>query len=79
MPVASSAFHRQPVRRTKRIASVAARSGTRGLRQPKGCAGRGGRSGAISASPASAPCAIPTATAMLSVTAGLGATPSSMR
>ena len=47
MPVALSAFHWQPVRRTKKIASIAARSGTRGLWQPSGCGGRGGRSGSI--------------------------------
>lgn len=47
MPVALSAFHWQPVRRTKKIASIAARSGTRGLWQPKGCFGRSGSSGAI--------------------------------
>ena len=47
MPVAFRAFHWQPVRNTKKIAAIAARSGTRGLWQPSGCAGRGGRSGAI--------------------------------
>lgn len=47
MPVALSAFHWQPVRRTKKIASIAARSGTRGLWPPKGCFGRSGSSGAI--------------------------------
>jgi hypothetical protein len=31
MPVTFSAFHWQPVRSTKKIASIAARSGTRGL------------------------------------------------
>ena len=45
MPVAFSAFHWHPVRRTKKIASIAARSGTRGLWQPSGWEGRGGRSG----------------------------------
>jgi hypothetical protein len=49
MPVALSAFHWQPVRRTKKIASIAARSGTRGLWQPKGCLGRSGSSGAMRA------------------------------
>jgi len=47
MPVALSAFHWQPVRRTKKIASIAARSGTRGLWQPSGCGGRGGSKGSI--------------------------------
>ena len=45
--MALSAFHWHPVRSTKKIASIAARSGTRGLWQPKGCAGRGGGSGVI--------------------------------
>ena len=49
MPVAFRAFHWQPVRSTKKIASIAARSGTRGLWQPSGCAGRGGSSGAMRA------------------------------
>jgi hypothetical protein len=49
MPVTFSAFHWQPVRSTKKIASIAARSGTRGLWQPKGCLGRGGSSGSIRA------------------------------
>jgi hypothetical protein len=31
IPVAFSAFHWHPVRSTKKIASIAARSGTRGL------------------------------------------------
>ncbi len=47
MPVARKAFHWQPVRSTKKIASIAARSGTRGLWQPKGCFGRGGNSGSM--------------------------------
>ena len=47
MPVACKAFHWQPVRSTKKIASIAARSGTRGLWQPRGCFGRGGGSGSI--------------------------------
>jgi hypothetical protein len=47
MPVTFSAFHWQPVRSTKKIASIAARSGTRGLWQPSGCLGRGGSSGSI--------------------------------
>jgi hypothetical protein len=32
MPVALSAFHWQPVRNTKKMASIAFRSGTRGWR-----------------------------------------------
>src|SRR5215211_542721 len=51
--VSCSAFHRQPVRNTKKIASIAARSGTRGLWQPSGCLGRGGNSRFISAQSAS--------------------------
>ena len=47
MPVALSAFHWQPVRRTKGIASIAERSGTRGLWQPRGWSGRGGSSRTI--------------------------------
>ncbi len=47
MPVALSAFHWQPVRSTKKMASIALRSGTRGLWQPKGCCGRGGNRDAI--------------------------------
>jgi hypothetical protein len=47
MPVALSAFHWQPVRNTKKMASIAFRSGTRGLWQPKGCLGRGGSKGSI--------------------------------
>ena len=47
MPVSFSAFHWQPVRRTKKMASIAARSGTRGRWQPKGCGFLGGRSGSI--------------------------------
>jgi hypothetical protein len=53
MPVSFSAFHWHPVRSTKKIASIAERSGTRGLWQPSGCFGRGGGSGAISAHSAS--------------------------
>ena len=49
MPVASSAFHWQPVRSTKRIAFIAERSGTRGLWQPSGCFRLGGSSGSITA------------------------------
>jgi hypothetical protein len=41
------------VRSTKKIASIAARSGTRGLWQPSGCCGRGGSSGSIFAQSAS--------------------------
>jgi hypothetical protein len=47
MLVTFSAFHWQPVRSTKKIASIAARSGTRGLWQPGGSLGRGGSSGSI--------------------------------
>ena len=47
MPVVLSALHWMPVRRTKKIPSMAARSGTRGLWQPSGWRGRGGSSGAI--------------------------------
>ena len=53
MPVAFSAFHWQPVRSTKKIATMALRSGTRGLWQPKGCRGRSGSKGSISAHSAS--------------------------
>ena len=53
MPVSRSAFHWHPVRSTKKIASIAARSGTRGLWQPSGCFGRGGRSRSILAQSAS--------------------------
>ena len=55
MRVSLSAFHWQPVRSTKKIASIAARSranpadfaGTRGLWHPKGCFGRGGNKASI--------------------------------
>ena len=47
MPVASNAPHRQPVRRTKKMASMALRSVTLGLWHPRGCGGRGGRSVSI--------------------------------
>ena len=53
MFVSFSAFHWQPVRSTKKIASIAARSGTRGLWQPSGCFGRAGSNGSISAHSAS--------------------------
>jgi hypothetical protein len=53
MFVSRKAFHWQPVRSTKKIASIAARSGTRGLWQPSGCFGRGGSSGSIFAHSAS--------------------------
>ncbi len=53
MPVSFSAFHWQPVRKAKKIASIAARSGTRGLWQPRGCFGRGGSNGSIFAHSAS--------------------------
>jgi len=51
--VSRSAFHWQPVRSTKKIASIAERSGTRGLWQPSGCLGRGGSSFSISVHSAS--------------------------
>ena len=47
MRVSSSASHRQPVRSTKEMASIAARSGTRGLWQPSG-SGWSGSGGAMS-------------------------------
>jgi hypothetical protein len=53
MPVSLSAFHWHPVRSTKKIAFIAARSGTRGLWQPKGCFGRAGSRGCIFAHSAS--------------------------
>src|SRR3954452_25157411 len=46
-PVAFRAFHWQPVRRTKKMASIARRSSTLGLWPPNRCAGRGGRSDSI--------------------------------
>jgi len=49
IPVLSSAPHWQPVRNTKKIASIALRSSTRGLWHPSGCRLRGGKSGAICA------------------------------
>jgi hypothetical protein len=49
MSISRSAFHWHPVRSTKKMASIAARSGTLGLWQPSGCFGRGGGSGSISA------------------------------
>ena len=47
MPVTFKAFHCIPVRSTKRIASIASRSGTRGRWQPSGCEGGAGSSGSI--------------------------------
>lgn len=47
MPVARNACHWLPVRRTKKMASMAERSGTRGLWQPSGCAGRSGSRGSM--------------------------------
>jgi len=41
------------VRRTKKIASIASRSGTRGLWHPNGCGFRGGSNGSILAHNAS--------------------------
>ena len=55
-PVAEIAFHWEPVRSRKKVASIARRSSTRGLWQPSGCAVRGGTSGAISAHSASGVC-----------------------
>jgi hypothetical protein len=49
IPVVSSAPHWQPVRSTKKIASIALRSSTRGLWHPSGCRLRAGKSGAICA------------------------------
>lgn len=43
----SSAFHCIPVRSTSRIASIAARFGTRGRWHPKGCGFGSGNSGSI--------------------------------
>ena len=48
MPVPLSAFQWQPVLSTNKIAFIASRSGTRGLWQPNGWAGRGGSSGSSS-------------------------------
>src|SRR5688572_3039646 len=48
MPVPLSAFQWQPVLSTNKIAFIASRSGTRGLWQPDGWAGRGGSSGSSS-------------------------------
>ena len=53
MPVSLSAFHWHPVRSTKKIASIAARSGTRGLWHPRGWGGRAGSRGCIFAHSAS--------------------------
>jgi len=53
MLVSFRAFHWHPVRSTKKIASIAARSGTRGLWHPKGCFGRAGSRGRIFAQSAS--------------------------
>jgi hypothetical protein len=47
MPVQSSAFHCMPVRSTSRIASIAARFGTRGRWHPKGCGFGAGSRGSI--------------------------------
>lgn len=47
MPVAFRAFHWHPVRRTKKMPSIALRSGTRGLWQPSGWVGRGGSNASI--------------------------------
>jgi len=45
IPVALSAFHWHPVRSTKKMASIASRSDTRGLWQPSGCFRRAGSKG----------------------------------
>jgi hypothetical protein len=55
MLVSFRAFHWHPVRSTKKIASIAARSGTRGLWQPSGC--RTGRAAAAPSSPTGRPAA----------------------
>lgn len=47
IPVALSAFHRQPAHSGKTIASPAIHSGARGLWHPRGCGGRGGRGGSV--------------------------------
>jgi hypothetical protein len=47
MPVSFSAFHWQPVRSTKKMASIAFRSSTRGRWHPRGCGLRGGSSGTM--------------------------------
>src|SRR3954465_11058123 len=46
-PGGAQGAHWLPVRRTKKIPSIAARSGTRGLWQPSGWRGRGGSSTTI--------------------------------
>ena len=49
-PVAESAFHWQPVRSTKKMASAHTRSGTRGRPPPRGCVfWCAGKSGSIKA------------------------------
>ena len=47
IPVALSAFHWQPVRSTKKIASIARRLSTRGRWPPKRCGLPGGSKGSI--------------------------------
>ncbi len=47
MPVSFSACHWQPVRSTKKMASIAFRSSTRGRWHPKGCGLRGGSKGTM--------------------------------
>ncbi len=49
MPVALSAFHRQPVRAAKKIAAIARRLSTRGRWPPKRCGFPGGSNGSIRA------------------------------
>jgi hypothetical protein len=47
MPVSCSAYHWQPVRSTKKMASIACRSSTRGRWHPNGCGLRGGIKGTM--------------------------------
>jgi DDE domain len=47
LPVAFSALHWQPVRSTKKMASIALRSSMRGRGHPRGCGLRGGSSGTM--------------------------------
>src|SRR5215204_2332494 len=47
MPVSFSAFHWQPVRSTKKMASIAVRSSTRGRWHPRGCSLRSGSNGTM--------------------------------
>jgi hypothetical protein len=47
MPVSCGACHWQPVRSTKKMASIACRSSTRGRWHPNGCGLRGGIKGTL--------------------------------